>query len=89
MLHTCVIRNWVQAKAKQSNGQGRWPVKSAEFLLGLLKNAESNAEVGGVGVQLIFYASQNPPEGQRSRNRVQQQWWMVWALRAGVTMHRN
>ena len=26
-------------------GQGRWPVKSAEFLLGLLKNAESNAEV--------------------------------------------
>lgn len=24
--------------------QGRWPVKSAEFLLGLLKNAESNAE---------------------------------------------
>jgi len=25
--------------------QARWPVKSAEFLLGLLKNAESNAEV--------------------------------------------
>ncbi len=27
-------------------GQGRWPKKSCEFLLGLLKNAESNAEVG-------------------------------------------
>jgi large subunit ribosomal protein L17e len=27
-------------------GQGRWPKKSAEFLLSLLKNAESNAEVG-------------------------------------------
>ncbi|EFJ49632.1 component of cytosolic 80S ribosome and 60S large subunit [Volvox carteri f. nagariensis] len=26
-------------------GQGRWPVKSAEFILNLLKNAESNAEV--------------------------------------------
>lgn len=26
--------------------QGRWPVKSAEFVLGLLKNAESNAKVG-------------------------------------------
>jgi ribosomal protein L22 len=25
--------------------QGRWPKKSCEFLLGLLKNAESNAEV--------------------------------------------
>lgn len=29
------------------SGQGRWPVKSCEFLLNLLKNAESNAEVGG------------------------------------------
>ena len=35
-----------QAKnEKQSNGQGRWPTKSVEFLLALLKNAESNAEV--------------------------------------------
>lgn len=36
------------AQAKNENtttGQGRWPKKSAEFLLGLLKNAESNAEV--------------------------------------------
>lgn len=32
--------------------QGRWPKKSAEFLLHMLKNAESNAElkVGGVDV---------------------------------------
>ena len=35
-----------QAKNEGStNGQGRWPKKSAEMLLGLLKNAESNAEV--------------------------------------------
>jgi large subunit ribosomal protein L17e len=35
-----------QAKNEGSlNGQGRWPLKSVEFLLGLLKNAESNAEV--------------------------------------------
>ena len=37
------------AQAKQegsTTAQGRWPKKSAEFLLGLLKNAESNAEVG-------------------------------------------
>lgn len=27
------------------SGVARWPVKSAEFLLNLLKNAESNAEV--------------------------------------------
>lgn len=30
-----------------TGGQGRWPTKSAEFLLNLLKNAESNAEVRG------------------------------------------
>lgn len=34
-----------QAKSRHSNGQGRWPVKSAKFILDLLKNAESNAEV--------------------------------------------
>lgn len=34
-----------QAKNRHSNGQGRWPVKSAKFILDLLKNAESNAEV--------------------------------------------
>ncbi|RWW81574.1 hypothetical protein BHE74_00010024, partial [Ensete ventricosum] len=34
-----------QAKARHPNGQGRWPLKSARFILDLLKNAESNAEV--------------------------------------------
>jgi large subunit ribosomal protein L17e len=36
------------AQAKQEDSttaQGRWPAKSCHFLLGLLKNAESNAEV--------------------------------------------
>ncbi|GFH09375.1 component of cytosolic 80S ribosome and 60S large subunit, partial [Haematococcus lacustris] len=36
------------AQSKNSGapaGQARWPVKSAEFLLNLLKNAESNAEL--------------------------------------------
>ena len=32
-----------QAKV-HGTSQGRWPKKSAEFLLDLLKNAESNAE---------------------------------------------
>lgn len=37
-----------QAKNEGStNGQGRWPKKSVEFVLGLLKNAESNAEMEG------------------------------------------
>jgi large subunit ribosomal protein L17e len=28
--------------------QGQWPIKSAEFLLHILKNAESNAELNGL-----------------------------------------
>merc|ERR1712018_1056385 len=36
-----------QAKV-HGTAQGRWPLKSAEFLLHLLKNAESNAEYKGL-----------------------------------------
>lgn len=36
----------LQAKNEGSTtGQGRWPVKSVKYVLNLLKNAESNAEV--------------------------------------------
>lgn len=41
------------AKNRHSNGQGRWPVKSAKFILDLLKNAESNAEVC---LYILFFA---------------------------------
>merc|ERR1712183_395802 len=33
--------------------QGRWPLKSAEFLLHLLKNAESNAEYKGLDADYL------------------------------------
>merc|ERR1712243_299929 len=41
-----------QAKA-WGHTQGRWPKKSAEFLLQLLKNAESNAEYKGLDVDSL------------------------------------
>jgi large subunit ribosomal protein L17e len=38
-----------KAQVKNHNWtQGRWPKKSAQFILDLLKNAESNAEVKGL-----------------------------------------
>ena len=38
-----------QAKNEgQTTAQGRWPKKSAQILLGLLKHAEVNAEVGAL-----------------------------------------
>jgi hypothetical protein len=42
--HGGVARH-AQTKMHTMATQGRWPKKSCEFLLGLLKNAESNAEV--------------------------------------------
>ncbi|CAB1318314.1 unnamed protein product [Coregonus sp. 'balchen'] len=42
------------AQAKQFDWtQGRWPKKSAEFLLHMLKNAESNAELKGLDVDSL------------------------------------
>ncbi|XP_014671694.1 PREDICTED: 60S ribosomal protein L17-like [Priapulus caudatus] len=44
-----------KAQAKQfGTTQGRWPKKSSEFLLQLLKNAESNAEQKGLDVDHLF-----------------------------------
>ncbi|EGD73034.1 ribosomal protein rpl17 [Salpingoeca rosetta] len=41
--------------AKQHNWtQGRWPLKSCNFVLDLLKNAESNAEVKGLQPESLF-----------------------------------
>nr|QBH72827.1 60S ribosomal protein L17 [Frankliniella cephalica] len=41
-----------QAKAWKTT-QGRWPKKSAEFLIQLLKNAESNADYRGLDVDRL------------------------------------
>lgn len=44
--NTSYRRLFVCFQAKQFGWtQGRWPKKSAEFLLHMLKNAESNAEL--------------------------------------------
>ncbi|CCU97987.1 unnamed protein product [Malassezia sympodialis ATCC 42132] len=44
-------------RTPQVNGlkttQGRWPVKSVKFLLGLLKNAEANAEASGLDAEAL------------------------------------
>merc|ERR1712107_250526 len=44
--------SWVESADAQAKvhgpSQGRWPKKSAEFLLHMLKNAESNAEYRGL-----------------------------------------
>lgn len=45
--------NFLQAK-QWGMTQGRWPEKSAEFLLQLLRNAESNADIKGLDVDRLF-----------------------------------
>ncbi|CAB4417584.1 unnamed protein product [Rhizophagus irregularis] len=57
-----------QAKAF-GHTQGRWPVKSAEFLLGLLKNVRSNAEVKELDIEnlIISHIQVNQAPKQRRR----------------------
>merc|ERR1712005_17623 len=42
------------APAGSTNGQARWPKKSCEFVLGLLRNAEANAEMKDLDVDKLF-----------------------------------
>ena len=49
--------------------RARWPVKSAEFLLGLLKNAEANADAKGLdtGNLVVKHIQVNQAPKQRRR----------------------
>ena len=38
---------------KSPTSKGRWPKKSCQIILGMLKNAESNAEVKGLDVDAL------------------------------------
>ncbi|TVU44288.1 hypothetical protein EJB05_03724, partial [Eragrostis curvula] len=58
-----------QAKNRQPNGQGRWPAKSARFILDLLKNAESNAEVKGLDVDALYISHIQVNQAQKQRRR--------------------
>ncbi|XP_010523584.1 PREDICTED: 60S ribosomal protein L17-2 [Tarenaya hassleriana] len=58
-----------QAKNRHSNGQGRWPMKSAKFILDLLKNAESNAEVKGLDVDALYISHIQVNQAQKQRRR--------------------
>ncbi|BFZ61157.1 60S ribosomal protein L17B [Saitoella coloradoensis] len=47
----------------------RWPVKSAEFLLGLLKNAEANADVKGLDTASLKIAHIQVNQAPKQRRR--------------------
>merc|ERR1712240_315834 len=58
------------AQAKQfRHVQGRWPKKSAEFLMQLLKNAESNAEVKGLDTDHLVIESIQVNAAPKMRRR--------------------
>jgi len=66
----CVGRH---AQAKNTPGapatQCRWPTKSCKFLLHLLKNAESNAEVKGLDTESLEISHIQVNRAQRQRRR--------------------
>merc|ERR1712087_638178 len=62
------IGRTAQAKAFKMS-QGRWPVKSCKVILGLLKNAESNAEFKNLDTDnlVIRHLQVNAAQGGRRR----------------------
>merc|ERR1712139_502964 len=59
-----------QAKnAGATNGQARWPTKSAEFVLNLLSNAEANAEMKGLEVDKLYISHIQVNQAQQQRRR--------------------
>jgi large subunit ribosomal protein L17e len=65
----CIGRT-AQAKNEGSTTrQGRWPVKSCEFLLNLLKNAESNAESKGLDVDALYISHIQVNKAMQQRRR--------------------
>ncbi|KAM0751149.1 60S ribosomal protein L17/L23 [Meredithblackwellia eburnea MCA 4105] len=66
--HNGAVGRTAQAKAF-GVVQGRWPVKSAKFLLGLLKNAQSNAEVNGLDVNELEVKNIIVQQAPKTRRR--------------------
>merc|ERR1711981_1066277 len=55
--------------AGSTNGQARWPKKSCEFLLGLLRNAEANAELKSLETDKLFISHIQVNKAQEQRRR--------------------
>merc|ERR1712205_289870 len=59
-----------QAKnAGSTNGQARWPKKSAEIMLNLLSNAEANAELKSLETDKLFISHIQVNKAQEQRRR--------------------
>merc|ERR1711944_146687 len=53
-----------------SASQGRWPEKSCKYLLDLLRNAESNAELKSLDVDSLFVEHISVNEAPKNRRNV-------------------
>ncbi|KAE8021337.1 hypothetical protein FH972_007235 [Carpinus fangiana] len=69
MLFGSCFNEGQKAKNRHSNGQGRWPFKSAKFILDLLKNAESNAEVKSLDVDSLYISHIQVNQAQKHRRQ--------------------
>jgi ribosomal protein uL22 len=49
--------------------RARWPVKSVEFVLGLLKNAESNAQQKGLDIEKLIIKQIQVNQAPKQRRR--------------------
>jgi large subunit ribosomal protein L17e len=67
--HNGGVGRSAQAKMHKTCTQSRWPIKSCEFLLNLLKNAESNAELKGLDIDNLYISHIQVQRAQKGRRR--------------------
>ena len=67
MHYTDVVLGWIGKQFGVS--KARWPIKSAEFLSSLLKNAEANADTKGLDTSnlIVKHIQVNQAPKQRRR----------------------
>lgn len=63
------VDKWCDTGKQFGVSKARWPVKSAEFLLSLLKNAEANADTKGLDTSnlIVKHIQVNQAPKQRRR----------------------
>merc|ERR1712230_177183 len=67
---TChAIKGMMLRNAHSTNGQARWPKKSAQFVLNLLVNAEANAELKSLDIEKLFVSHIQVNRAQQQRRR--------------------
>ena len=84
------MRTWLTPAGKAFGvSKARWPVKSAEILIGLLKNAEANADTKGLDTSNLIIKHIQVNQAPKQRRRTYRAHGRVRTLASTVAVSSN